>query len=78
MFDFDEDKDDSEWSPKRKRNGITPSQEAFLHNFACTVFSQFSRKEAESLIQAIKKKKRIVFFLKQGQYYDADTLEDLK
>jgi len=78
MFDFDKDKDDSEWSPKRKHNGITPGQEDFLHNFACSIFSQFTRQEAENLIKSIRTKKRITLRLERGQFYDSDTLEDLK
>ena len=79
MFDnFDEDNDDSNWLHHRKNNGITPKQEEFLHNFACSIFSQFTQKDAEDLINSIMTKKRISLHLERGKFRDTDTLEDLK
>jgi len=79
MFDnFDEDKDESEWFRQRKNNMITPRQEEFLHNFACSIFSQFTQKDAEDLIRSIMTKKQISLRLERGKFRDSDTLEDLK
>jgi len=79
MFDeFEKDRDDLGWSYAREDNRITPKQEQFLHDFACSVFSQFTRNEAESLIRSLRTKKQITLRLERGQFYDGDTLEDLK